>query len=398
MALYHMANGNVGYTVVGSPTITDGVASGFTRNDSLRTSQSFTDSGQDFSMQFSIENFTQATDINPIVSNYESSIGGNYFAIVINSPGASSYPNGFSARIKGNALAVQSAHTIDYTKSYRLLFQRVSGVYTLKVYQDGTLVDTQQLVSSELLAGGAAFTFNIGANNYWFPVGFSGSIDLKKTYIQSNGQPWFGSSPIEVKKHRVMGPVGYTVVGSPTIMDGIISGTNASNYAQAEQPLILTPSSDFELYTRFKSPDIIPTNGQFQPIGGAINGANPLIYVYSGWVYCFVKAFPDWVWRVMQAATVYRVRIKAKAGTWTATVYDDTGAILGEKVTTPTFEETTLTVLFGKAAGYDDSFPVPAFVDLNETWIKQNGKLWYWQPRETERIVANGVEVWTKPV
>jgi len=206
---------NVGYEVVGSPTIIDDVASGFTRNDSLRTSQSFTDSGQDFSMQFSINNFTQATDVNPIVSNYESSIGGNYFAIVINSPSAS-YPNRFSARIKGSAIAVQSTHTIDYTKSYRLLFQRVSGVYTLKVYQDGTLVDTQQLVSSELLAGGAAFTFNIGANNYYFTVGFSGSIDLNETYIKINSQ-------------ISTGPIGYTVVGSPTITGGVVSNVNSSN-------------------------------------------------------------------------------------------------------------------------------------------------------------------------
>ena len=37
------------------------------------------------------------------------------------------------------------------------------------------------------------------------------------------------------------------------------------------------------------------------------------------------------------------------------------------------------------------------FIDLNATYIKVNGKLWFWQPRETERIVVNGVQVWQKP-
>ena len=36
--------------------------------------------------------------------------------------------------------------------------------------------------------------------------------------------------PVEVKKHQLMGPVGYTKVGSPTITDGVVSGFSESKY------------------------------------------------------------------------------------------------------------------------------------------------------------------------
>ena len=42
------------------------------------------------------------------------------------------------------------------------------------------------------------------------------------------------------------------------------------------------------------------------------------------------------------------------------------------------------------------SYYLHGTMDLNETSITKNGKLWFWQPRQTEKIVVNGVEVWSR--
>lgn len=52
-------------------------------------------------------------------------------------------------------------------------------------------------------------------------------------------------------KFRVPNEVGYTVVGSPTIVDGVVSGFSASNYLEIQQ--VLDTSKDFEIVTKINT-------------------------------------------------------------------------------------------------------------------------------------------------
>lgn len=72
---------------------------------------------------------------------------------------------------------------------------------------------------------------------------FRGSIDLTNSYIK------LGST-----KYNLQAVVGYTIVGSPTIVDGVVSGFSSANYLEINVPsgIIYT---NIELGFKFKTTD-----------------------------------------------------------------------------------------------------------------------------------------------
>ena len=54
-----------------------------------------------------------------------------------------------------------------------------------------------------------------------------------------------------VQAHQVMGPVGYTLVGSPTITDGIASDFSGTDYVITSQVLETGQQDTFEFKTKF---------------------------------------------------------------------------------------------------------------------------------------------------
>ena len=66
-------------------------------------------------------------------------------------------------------------------------------------------------------------------------------------------------SRVEVKKHQLMGTVGYTKVGNPTIVDGVASGFSSNDYLSVSAPAN-TLNNNFDIIIKYNE---IPTTAFF---------------------------------------------------------------------------------------------------------------------------------------
>ncbi len=190
---------NVGYEVVGSPTISSGVVSGFTTTDYAYCSIPFIDNGQDLELAFSF-NANSVAYNRPIVG-----VSNNYnaqrpFLALANQNGTVRF------RI-ASGLNLDSSYLISAGVDYKAIITRANNIYTLKLYSGNTLLDTQSLTSETLIGNGASNTFAFGFDKSNYNQAFNGSIDLNNTYIKINGVSWFGGKPARVNKPEL------TIVG-----------------------------------------------------------------------------------------------------------------------------------------------------------------------------------------
>ena len=209
VSLFESTPYNVGYTKVGSPTIVDGVASGFSGSDYLKTPILPLSSTNSFEINLKIS------------VDYPD---GTYTQIAGNDNTVSFQFGGSTKKLYAYVLDSNGRSALTYTYNYQ------SEISTIKlVYQNSTYSLYINGIFIESLAKGLPTTdyhFGIGTKMYRNSSGdgFLGSIDLNETYIKVNGVPWFGPG---ATKNLV--PDG-TVVGDVTVKDGIASGFSENDY------------------------------------------------------------------------------------------------------------------------------------------------------------------------
>ena len=187
---------NVGYTVVGTPTIADGIASGFSNESPfsyLQTSVNF-DSSKPFEWKVkfipgvlgSVILFGKAD------TKYGLLAGGSTLTVQM--------ANGTNVRISNISWSNNSWYTAIYT------FDGTS-TYTLSLYDaNNTLVGT---ASGTDTTNGGTFPIRIGAVGVNGLGGtFTGSIDLNETYIKVDGVTWFNGKTAMTKTCSVVGCTG----------------------------------------------------------------------------------------------------------------------------------------------------------------------------------------------
>lgn len=389
MALYHSARGSVDYTIVGSPTIVDGVASGFSKNNYLSLGN-FPQNVTDLEIQIKFKTGS-ASDVDVwqglfSINHYES--GHNMYIRYNRNTRQISFSPNF---LYSNENFILYSNALEYETWYTYKISKVGNVYTL--YKNGVAEDT------------ATSTLAIEPNNLETRLGFvriytgstvggfNSSIDLKHTYITVNGQPWFGICPIEVKKHQIRGPVGYTVVGSPTITDGVVSGFSASDYLQINSQTIVPDTLEFGgRFTMgpngeggFLFHNFSVSNG----IGLAVrptSSSNQGMLLYAG-----TSHYVFYTHRFEAGTThTYKVLYNKSAGICYLYVDDELRR---------TLDTSEYTVYFGDAflIGRYGTDWFSGSIDLNETYIKVNGKLWFYQPQATKYIQRNNQLVWADP-
>lgn len=409
MALYHSARGSVNYTIVGNPTIVDGVASGFSENDGISTTQVLSaENGTPFEFNFAFTTWAQ----NP---------GENQWLLH-----SQSTETGVGAWMQVWALTDRKFRCTyrlpDQTSDYIDANYEVadSTSYKLKVVYNGTTISIYLYDSNDTLLASNTKTptdsifMNPTANGMtrigYYSNGFQGSIDLNHTYIKLNAQPWVGICPVEVQKHQLMGPVGYEEVGSPTITDGVlIDPTDKENTIKTTQAINV---GDNPWEMQFKLLNPTKKDSFLFRINGSSNTRITISHTYglamylnypvsstrvsvdnlaSIWTNAIDNSASQFYWKIVCAGkdenNQYPVTVSCSTdGTnWTSQAVTPDYALANGVVQLSSYQSYTA----GTRAEYD--------LDLNETYIKVNGKLWFWQPRETEKIVVNGVEVWTKP-
>lgn len=379
MALYHSVKGPATYTIVGNPTIQDGIVSNFNAQNQITistpkicTTVLKVTTSQDVNTRQSLCSSTRLLDINII---------DGYFSVW-------KYSN--PAELQN--IVIAQPNTTYWIKS------EVDGVNKIYSYSlDGKNYTTVATVADAF--GEENNTLWLGNHYSIKTYPFLGSIDLNETYIIANGQPWFGVCPIEVKKHQLMGPVGYTKVGSPTITDGIASGFSSSDYLKTTLA-IPSNTNTYKLHTEF-------TTGGANPSSKAvIVGTSEDLYGSWGFILdqngvLFANVYltnADDLSRSYFYEFSTGVTVLANQKYYAELYYSHEDKNIISKVSTDGANWTTQTV-----AVYNNSIPgagnrVIGFgkgqegvfngsIDFNNTYIKVNDEMWFYQPAPTKYII-----------
>ncbi len=196
---------------------------------------------------------------------------------------------------------------------------------------------------------------------------FNGSIDINNSYIK------LGST-----KYKLQAVVGYTIVGSPTIVDGVVSGFSTSNYLLlgANVPY----SNNFEMV--FK----ITTGSSFSSTNTIFEGSssnNGLSIAINTSKYLYVSAGNgSWIVNtsgttVLSANTTYYVKFSCKNNVYKLELSTDN---VNWNTEISVESSSVLVTTSAKSIGYSTRFSGRVFrgsIDMNETYIKINNKLWF---------------------
>jgi len=214
MALYTNIKGPINYTTVGSPTIENGIVSDLSYSDYVKTTTETiitSNSNIELYARFKLDNldtgFKAIFNIGSVWSSPILSVYGNYVT-------------GYSGDIYEYRLSIDTW--------YRAKLVGKNGIWTGYVYDDNeNLLYSKSKENSFTDRNGIVF---IGAA-YGSASPTIGSIDLNETYININGNAWFGTSFSKVKLYS-QSAITYTKVGNVSITDdGIATGfTDKTDY------------------------------------------------------------------------------------------------------------------------------------------------------------------------
>ena len=199
-----------------------------------------------------------------------------------------------------------------------------------------------------------------------------------------------------------IGPVKYNIIGSPTIVDGVVSGFSNSNYLSTDSNF-LSSFTNFEIVLCAKLTSEATTQGRGSILAfGNGNGANGNISCFF-WKSGFLLAGNDTgggdstlkITNNFEENSVYFLKVVRDGNK--ATIYYSTNGVnwLGETVSANfNWQANSVPVNIGRvqnwAAGFRGS------IDLNHTYIKVNGKLWFGtlpNPNNLTSLVLNGYDI-----
>lgn len=198
VSLFESMPYNVGYEVVGSPTIENGVVSGFSVNDYLTLPQP--DLSGPFEMFFK---FTTP------------STWGTAYDVVFSTSGVSFQKQGPNRYLAYYLIGTGESSFTQYNGSHRLLQENTT--YYVKIVYDETAITAYistdgNTWETDMTANYASgFTSSIcvfGRNRKLAQQFWNGSIDLNETYIKVNGVPWFTGKPAMTKTCSIVGCTG----------------------------------------------------------------------------------------------------------------------------------------------------------------------------------------------
>ena len=175
--------------------------------------------------------------------------------------------------------------------------------------------------------------------------------------------------------------VGYTIVGSPTITDGVVSGFSDSNYLQINSGISV--GQNFEIYTKFTTGASLSSNQELM-VGKISSDLYLRIFIQNG-ATLFTSARVVGASSIshnqtsysFQTNTTYFVKVKYDgANKLDVFIYDNTGQQVKTNSFTLSNQINTFNSLLIGTVGTPSSV-WGGSIDLNETYIKINNKLWF---------------------
>lgn len=364
-------------TIKGTLTENDGVFSGFAYNNYLATQEEF-DCSKDFEIALKINtgNIQVTDNLKTIARNsFGSSEGRKGFAFGISSVDKKAQAfifdsSGYQFVNRALGITVFDNYT-DYFIKFSQKYNGVAYITKIESSTDGInwITENSWTHNLPIRNSGQGVAFGGGKlsqiSQYW-----AGSIDLNNSYIK------IGST-----KYNLQAVVGYTIVGSPTITDGVVSGFSTSDYLRTSKLPIL--SEDFEMQFKIR---INNTSTSNTLLGWVSSGyANYFSFSTSGKIQVSFRVSSSVYYNingnfVFSTNTDYWVKYSKKGNTFY--LYYSTDGVNWFLDNSATFEE----IISFSVSNYFrigvNGFNNPSSyfngsIDLNNTYIKINNKLWF---------------------
>ena len=335
-------------TIKGSLTENDGVFSGFSGTNYLSIPNIPTYTQND-RVEF-VFNFTCST-------LYQSVLCGGEEALIvpyINNVGKIAYyatALGLTGATGSNTLIVNQNYW------FKAIYDTTS--FNAYISTDGKnwTLDYSKSVSATFSYSGI---FELGNNSSSSSQYLRGSMNLNKSYIKINST-----------KYNLQAVVGYTVVGSPTISDGVVSGLTTSDYLSLNTAGKISSADTWEMCFKFGTSssgyflgsnvtDVITYSPTTSGLYLSSNGSSWDIASNVG----TGSALPSDCWlRIKFTGTQYIAEYSLDNVSWVAT------SVVNSSVKIVNFAN----LYIGK---WQTSY-YRGSIDLNETYIKINNKLWF---------------------
>lgn len=381
MGLYHSARGSVNYSITGSPTIVDGVISNVNNSDSkVYTSNSLPSDFNSFELVEKIKStyttFTSVFCLRPTRTSYVL-LGGPEGArrteaiLVLN--------NTRVILLDDLNVFPSSLWPVNDWFYVKLTCVKNNGTYTYKLalspdktnWVEGEYQSETNFLASEAISFLYSYVGATGDDTF---------ADLNETYIKVNGQPWFGICPIEVKHINYGTSVGYTKIGSPTISNGIVTYARTANCLSLTKNFELV-NNEVEFVTKITGESVIF-------IGYLSNSKKFQLSINSsGAFYVYINDSP--VLGLANAASYGYVRFhKTADGSVTTLQAGNDGVNWTISNTGNNLQYTNFDS--NRFCTYADTGKT---IDLNHTYIKLNGKLWFYRPC-TNYLLKDNKLIW----
>lgn len=358
MKRFHSAANYMDLTVVGSPTISNGVASGFSANNYLISSQNFNPDNNIWEICIKFNMFSSNGSASGLLFPSSS---GNSIALYITSDNILQFSlssNGYSWDI----VSGYNLFTLNLNTDYKLKIKFTGFSYDVYSYENNEWVIKASFISSVAIVNTKGIV--LGNTRPGTNIPFNGSIDLVNSYIKINNTKY---------QFRFIMPL--TVVGSPTITDSVVSGFSNSNYLTASKPSSITT---FELNIKFSFSSLSSYqfifgdnlyNGiQFQKNDDTNNTIRLRCSNGSSGYYIDILPNP-----LLNTNYIFNIKIN---GTTAIVSYQ----VEGQQIVTNTYALNYAPVfgtskwIFGKRnPGFDEPSYLLGSIDINNSYIKING-------------------------
>lgn len=388
-------NRNVGYTIQGTGlSIVDGIVSGFSVDDYILLPSVPTKSISELIIKIKLNSSALGQNVYTNFLRGPSSFQGftycgtNYFSYT-----------GFNIAGLGD---LRINRTLQPDTDYWLKYTNDGTNCKAWWSENGVNYTVGDIKESSLITDNNSGTIRVGSRSD--RLAFPGSIDLNNTYIKVNGITWFNgkqqasSTVNEVYYNK---NCGYTVVGSPTINNGIVSGFSENDYLSLPSNPSYNASDAFEWNIKFTTPTEFTTSWLLNIATSSIDcgiyyaaNKNIFIPIASG------SAYGEITSTNLQGNTTYIVNIvKQSDGNVVSTLKDANGQVIKQQ--TKNIGEVSLSYSTHKL-GTSTSLAFSGSIDLNSTYIKVNGITWFNGKdvnfsNQNNYIINNGNLVWANP-
>ena len=401
-----LLNNNVGYTIVGSPTINNGIATNYNASNYI---------------PISIENVENINNFEFVTYVQLGELNSWVYGISADSIGISNarWMLGTSLNkirlIAGNV----GAWTVDFTSNSEFnvndwIYIKVYCDYTTKTFTlytslDGiTWINEGSAINENYTEGTSRIIF-LGRDNY--ALNCFAAIDINKTYIKYNNITLFNgkqTQSISIQDIKFNNNIGYTIIGTPTINNGIVSNFSNGNYLKLQSNIPIITS--FEENIRFKITQdcagksllSYSTTYNSNNLEGNINISNNLDSINTSLFIKYDGTYDTYIisYDFSQHLNEYfTFKVFTDLSNVYLYLYDKDNNLVGTNI----YNNLNLAgiidsnkILIGNI--YDESDYWPSEIDLNNTYVKINNITWFngkqTASTEVNFIILNNDIIW----